>query len=60
MPPYIKIRHREIRDAMDAGITVKFSINYFLDASRHDSRLQITVAVLGALSVVWAIVLTYR
>uniref|UniRef100_A0A158R5Z1 Meckelin n=1 Tax=Syphacia muris TaxID=451379 RepID=A0A158R5Z1_9BILA len=59
MPPYIVLGYKEVTAEQNQRITTDFRINYFKESTRHDTNLQIAMGVLGALSVIWALLLTY-
>lgn len=58
-PPFISIEYAETNENDSAVVQRKFAVTYTIDPERHNRELEITMAVLCPLSVLWAAVKAY-
>ncbi|KAK6757242.1 hypothetical protein RB195_015210 [Necator americanus] len=58
-PPYLWIEYSEVNTSQSDAVPTKLSVTYEIDPSRHDRELEISMAVLGPLSVLWAAMKAY-
>ncbi|WKY12343.1 hypothetical protein Q1695_003711 [Nippostrongylus brasiliensis] len=58
-PPFLTVAYSESDCNHSAVVQRKLSVTYDIDPARHDRELEITMAVLGPLSVLWATVKAY-
>ncbi|VDL77255.1 unnamed protein product, partial [Nippostrongylus brasiliensis] len=58
-PPFLTVAYSESDRNHSAVVHRKLSVTYDIDPARHDRELEITMAVLGPLSVLWATVKAY-
>lgn len=60
MPPFVRIRHAELETDSAAAPEMEFAVDYFMDGTKHYKDVEITMSVLGALSIIWAAIRAYR
>ncbi|KAL6743356.1 hypothetical protein Aduo_016401 [Ancylostoma duodenale] len=58
-PPYLWIEYAETNSSRTDVIGTKLSVTYEIEPTRHDRELEISMAVLGPLSVIWAVMKAY-
>ncbi|VDN19594.1 unnamed protein product [Cylicostephanus goldi] len=58
-PPYLEIEYAERNDTKDLILNQKLMVSYEIEPSRHNRELEITMAVLCPLSVLWAAMKAY-
>ncbi|KAK6016269.1 hypothetical protein OSTOST_18250, partial [Ostertagia ostertagi] len=58
-PPYISIDYAETNENRSVVVQRNFRVTYTTDPTRHDRELEITMAVLCPLSVLWAAMKAY-
>ncbi|KHN79552.1 Meckelin [Toxocara canis] len=59
MPPFIRIRHAEIEERSNVAPEMEFNVNYFMDGTKHYKDIEITMSVLGTLSIICAAISAY-
>ncbi|EPB67741.1 hypothetical protein ANCCEY_13168 [Ancylostoma ceylanicum] len=58
-PPYLWIDYAEVNSTQTDVVGTRLSVTYEIEPTRHDRELEISMAVLGPLSVIWAVMKAY-